>query len=68
MKPDKGTHSAAGWMLRQWKLDIPEIAGSEKPGEGMEWHVNSVGMTMLKIPTDTLFAGMKEPQMRLTRR
>ncbi len=49
-KSDKGTHSAAGWTLRQWKLDLPEIAESTQPADGMEWHVNSIGMTMLKIP------------------
>jgi len=49
-KSEKGTHSASGWMMRQWKLQLPKIAESPQPAEGMEWHVNSIGMTMLKIP------------------
>lgn len=49
-KSDRVTHSAANWVLRQWKLELPEIAESSQPADGMEWHVNSIGMTMLKIP------------------
>lgn len=48
--PDKGTHSSAGWMLRKWELNLPRTAESTSPAEGMEWHRNSIGMTMLHIP------------------
>ncbi|MBN1853993.1 MAG: formylglycine-generating enzyme family protein, partial [Pirellulales bacterium] len=47
---DAGTHSAAGWALRKWKLKLPEIARSKDPIEGMEWHVNGLGVTMLRMP------------------
>ncbi len=47
---DGGTHSAAGWALRQWKQPLPEIAASNKPQPGFPWHVNRVKMTMLLIP------------------
>jgi serine/threonine protein kinase/formylglycine-generating enzyme required for sulfatase activity len=47
--PDKVTHSAAGWALRQWKCNPPAISPTEKPDQGREWFVNSVGMTMLKF-------------------
>jgi formylglycine-generating enzyme required for sulfatase activity len=48
-QPDKGTHSAAGWALRKWQRPLPEIAPSRQPAKGLEWHVNSLGMTMLAI-------------------
>ena len=48
--PDKGVHSAAGWALRHWQRPLPAIAASHQPAEGRQWHVNSVGMTMLEIP------------------
>ncbi|MBC8875997.1 MAG: right-handed parallel beta-helix repeat-containing protein [Planctomycetes bacterium] len=49
-KRDSGTHSAAGLALRQWNLGTPTIAPTREPADGYEWHVNSVGMTMLGIP------------------
>ena len=48
--PDTPTHSAAGWALRKWELSLPEIAPSKSPPDGMNWHVNGVRMTLLKIP------------------
>ncbi len=48
--PDTTTHSAAGWALRKWKLKLPEIAPSEAPSADSNWHVNTLDMTMLKIP------------------
>ncbi|MEO2024351.1 MAG: formylglycine-generating enzyme family protein [Fuerstiella sp.] len=47
---DTTTHSAAGWALRKWKLKLPEIAPSEAPSAASNWHVNTLDMTMLKIP------------------
>ena len=51
--PDSGTHSAAGWALRRWNLPLPEIDSSPAPAAGKDWHVNQLGMTMLKIPAGT---------------
>ena len=48
--PDTLTHSAAGWTLRKWGLEPPEIAASRQPVDHRNWHVNSAGMTMLLIP------------------
>jgi formylglycine-generating enzyme required for sulfatase activity len=48
--PDTPTHSSAGWALRKWNLSVPEIERSKSPSDGMNWHVNNLGMTMLKIP------------------
>jgi hypothetical protein len=49
-QPDAGTHSAAGWAMREWDLEVPTIAASEQPNRNRCWYVNSVGMTMLELP------------------
>jgi formylglycine-generating enzyme required for sulfatase activity len=46
---DGGTHSAAGWALRQWGIEAPALPATSQPSEGREWLVNSLGMTLLKI-------------------
>lgn len=51
---DGGTHSAAGWALRHWKQELPEITATTQPPEGMHWHVNGQGLTMLEVPIGTL--------------
>jgi formylglycine-generating enzyme required for sulfatase activity len=48
--PDTGTHSAAGWALRRWNLELPTIAITKQPSENRDWHLNSIGMTMLELP------------------
>jgi len=47
--PDDGTHSAAGWALRQWRIEAPTLSPSSQPSAGRQWFVNSVGMTLLKM-------------------
>jgi formylglycine-generating enzyme required for sulfatase activity len=47
---DTLTHGAAGCVLRKWRRPLPEIPQSGGPTEGLNWHVNSVGMTMLRVP------------------
>ncbi len=49
-KPDKETHSAAGFVLRKWDKE-PKIAGSRELPADRDWYVNTAGMTMLKIPS-----------------
>ena len=46
--PDSGTHSAVGWALRRWQRPLPELDVSIDATRG--WQVNSVGMTMVKVP------------------
>jgi formylglycine-generating enzyme required for sulfatase activity len=48
--PDGGTHSAAGWALRQWKITPPTPPRSRQPAAGKHWFVNSLGMTMIELP------------------
>jgi formylglycine-generating enzyme required for sulfatase activity len=53
-QPDGGTHSAAGWALRQWNQTLPGLASRDDPQADVQWRVNSVGMTMLLIPAGRL--------------
>lgn len=46
--PDAGTHSAAGWALRRWQWPLPELDLSAN--DARDWHVNSIGLTMVKVP------------------
>jgi serine/threonine protein kinase/formylglycine-generating enzyme required for sulfatase activity len=55
--PDGGTHSAAGWALRQWKVQLPTLTASLVPLDRCHWFLNSLGMTMLKIPPGTFVMG-----------
>ena len=48
--PDALTHSSACWLLRRWKRRLPELSVSKRPMANCDWHVNGVGMTMLRIP------------------
>jgi formylglycine-generating enzyme required for sulfatase activity len=48
-QPDALTHSAAGWALKQWELELPRIASTQQPAEGFDWYLNSAGLTMIRI-------------------
>ncbi len=48
-QPDSSSHSAAGWLLQQWDIPLPEIRDSGKTVSERNWFVNSVGVTMLRI-------------------
>jgi formylglycine-generating enzyme required for sulfatase activity len=47
---DPGTHAAAGWALRQWREPLPELVSTSAPGARQDWYVNSVGVTMVRVP------------------
>ena len=49
-QPDAGTHSAAGWALRTWGLELPEIPPPAQPEAAQDWMVTPSGLTMLRIP------------------
>ena len=47
---DTSTHSAAGWLLRQWKLPFPEIPNPHEITPQRDWFVvKTNGATMLRI-------------------
>jgi formylglycine-generating enzyme required for sulfatase activity/serine/threonine protein kinase len=51
---DAGLHSASGMLLRRWNLPVPTLADKgDKPQ--CPWRVNSLGMTLLKIPSGSFF-------------
>jgi formylglycine-generating enzyme required for sulfatase activity len=70
---DGGTHSAAGWALRQWGIEAPALSATSQPSEGRQWLVNSLGMTLLKmnpgefVRKDQDTPGAKEQTVQLTR-
>ena len=69
---DGGTHSAAGWALRQWGTEVPAVPATSQPSEGRQWLVNSLGMTLLEIKPGVFVrkdqtTGAKEQAVQLTR-
>ena len=55
--PDGGTHSAAGWALRQWNEKLPEIEAATRPASDRLWFFNGQGMTMVAIPAGKFTMG-----------
>ncbi len=47
--PDSVTHSAAGWALRQWQIELPVASVPNQPSANHQRFLNSLGMAMLKI-------------------
>ncbi len=47
--PDGGTHSAADWAMRQWRLPLPDIEPTPQPLAGRRWFVNGAGLTMIGL-------------------
>jgi len=56
-KSDAATHSAAGFALGQWKLDLPPITPATQPATSANWYVNSIGMTMVLVPAGEFLMG-----------
>lgn len=48
--PDGGTHSAAGWALREWNLPMPTAKSTSHPPAGRGWFLNGLGITMVEVP------------------
>ncbi len=46
---DTSDHSAAHWLLRQWKRPLPTVAEIANVETNRDWFLNSAGMTMLRI-------------------
>jgi len=70
---DAALHSASGWALRQWKFELPVLSQTKQLSEGHQWHVNTVGLTMLQLPSgsfvrkDEKQQNTGEQQVSLTR-
>jgi serine/threonine protein kinase/formylglycine-generating enzyme required for sulfatase activity len=54
--PDGGTHSAAGWALRQWRVTLPALVPSAGPTGGRRWFVNRSGLTLVGLPPGAFVA------------
>lgn len=46
--PDSGTHSAAAWAMRLWKLPLPELP--DVPDDSSRWQITPTGLTLVRIP------------------
>ncbi len=55
--PDGGTHSAAGWALRQWEQPLPATPPATRPASGRRWFVNTQGITMIELAPGTFRMG-----------
>lgn len=47
--PDGGTHAAAGWALRQWRVPPPALPSGTAPTPGRDWYVTATGLTMVSV-------------------
>jgi serine/threonine protein kinase/formylglycine-generating enzyme required for sulfatase activity len=54
---DGGTHSAAGWALRQWKTPLPVVEPSQGASSERDWFINRQDMTMLRLRADRFVMG-----------
>jgi serine/threonine protein kinase/formylglycine-generating enzyme required for sulfatase activity len=61
--PDGGTHSAADWALRQWRVPLPNLDQAARPMNGRRWFINSLGMTLVEIPNRTFLMGDRDPRI-----
>lgn len=61
--PDGGTHSAAGWALRQWNFPLPQVERTQSAPKGRGWFVNRLDMTMLEIESGTFMMGDKNVEI-----
>ena len=57
--PDTTMHSAAEWFLRRSEIALPPLTSSEAV-EHKDWSVNSLGMTLLRLPAGTFRMGSEE--------
>ena len=64
---DTSTHSAAGWLLRQWGVPTPEVADQEKIILDRDWFVNTVGMTMLQMAPGSFLQSYESNAERVAR-
>ena len=61
---DPGTHSSAAWALRQWKQK-PEGDSTSESSKTRAWYVNSLRMTMLRIPAGSFLRTDADPNAQV---
>jgi formylglycine-generating enzyme required for sulfatase activity/tRNA A-37 threonylcarbamoyl transferase component Bud32 len=56
--PYASTHSAAGWAVGQWKMDVPLHNVSEQHSQERDWYVvKDLDLTLLKVPAGSFQRG-----------
>lgn len=58
---DGVTHSATEWAMKKWNLARPDIKAARSQSRMAKWHVNSIGMTMLEIPSGRFSRSIPAP-------
>lgn len=61
---DTTTHSAAEWLLRRWDAELPNLTASDETLDEKEWCVNSLGMTLLRMPVGTFTMGESDKSLQ----
>jgi formylglycine-generating enzyme required for sulfatase activity len=52
-KPDGSTHSASGWLIEKWKLELPPLSRNGRPTTGREWWYAWERLTFLRVSPGT---------------
>jgi serine/threonine protein kinase/formylglycine-generating enzyme required for sulfatase activity len=47
--PSAGVHSAAGWALKRWKVDLPRATRESSRQVGVQWRTTREGLTLLSL-------------------
>ena len=55
--PDGGTHSAAGWALREWGLALPVLTPTAGSDSHRRWFVNGQGIPMMEVAAGEFVMG-----------
>ena len=53
----RGHSQRRRFALGQWKLNIPSLPPATRPETSAHWYVNSIGMTMVLIPSGEFLMG-----------
>ena len=63
--PDSGTHSATAWALRQWNTELPAADEARRPAHARQWSVNSLNMTLIRVPAGSFVRRISSSEMPL---
>ena len=58
---DSGTHSAAGWALSQWKMDVPDIEETKQPSDNRNWW-HATGIRFARIPAGNVRGSQEDSE------
>lgn len=53
--PSAGVHSAAGWALKKWKVDLPSATSRIAQQESFQWQTTREQLTLLRVLPGSFF-------------